>query len=157
MARIKETARKRTCGPSCQIQHPQKVPAQEEPVQTEDAPVVVEIDDDDSDYYSYYEGGWVDTEEPMELPEDHPDTAEDSDEEDAAGGDGADLGVARGDDTKDGGGDLAEPDGSDDDPDEDPKPAAAADVPPPESHYERNLHHLDFVEGPFPALLWRAM
>jgi hypothetical protein len=52
---------------------------------------------------------------------------------------------------------LAAPDGGGDDPDDDPKPAAAADVPPPEPHYEKELHHLDFAEGPFPALLWRAM
>jgi hypothetical protein len=29
--------------------------------------------------------------------------------------------------------------------------------PPPEPHYEKQIHHLDFAEGPFPALLWRAM
>jgi hypothetical protein len=44
-------------------------------------------------YNRYYGGGWVQTdteEEPMELPEDHPDAAEDSADADAAGGDGAD-------------------------------------------------------------------
>jgi hypothetical protein len=24
-------------------------------------------------------------------------------------------------------------------------------VPPPEPHYEKELHYLDFAEGPFPA------
>ncbi|RLM66450.1 uncharacterized protein C2845_PM16G03130 [Panicum miliaceum] len=149
MVRTRETARKSTCGPR-QIQHPQEVLAQEEPVQPEDAPVVMEIDDnDDDDYYGYYGGGWVDTnteEEPMELPEDHQDVVEDSDEEDASGGDGADPGAIGGDDAEDGGDDLGAPDGDDDDPDDDPEPAAAADVPPPEPHYEKELHHLDFAE-----------
>jgi hypothetical protein len=53
------------------------VPDQEEPEQPEDLPEFMEIEDDDDDYYGYHEGGWVDSdteEEPMELPEDHPDT-----------------------------------------------------------------------------------
>jgi hypothetical protein len=87
----------------------------------------------------------------MELPKDHPDAIEDSDEDNAVGGDGADLGTAEGDDAEDGGDDLAAPDGGDDDLDGDPEPAAAANVPPPKPHYEKELHHLD------PALLWRAM
>jgi hypothetical protein len=36
------------------------------------------LKDDDDDYYGYHERGWVDTdneEEPMELPEDHPDAS----------------------------------------------------------------------------------
>jgi hypothetical protein len=119
--------------------------------------VVVEIDNnDDDDYYGYYGGGWVDTnteEEPMELPEDHPDNVGDSEVEDAVGGDGIDLDAAGGDDAEDGGDDLAMPDGGDDD----PEPATVADVPSPEPHYEKQLHHLDFAECPFPALLWRAM
>ncbi|RLM54579.1 hypothetical protein C2845_PM10G11860 [Panicum miliaceum] len=160
MARIRQTARKSTRGPPHPIQHPQEVPEQEEPVQPEDAPVFMEIDDDDDDdYYGYYGGGWVDTdieEEPMELPEDHPDAAGGSDE-DTAGGDGVDPNATGGDDAEDGGDDPAAPDGGDDDPDDDPEPAAAADVPPPEPHYEKQIHHLDFAEGPFPALLWRAM
>jgi hypothetical protein len=78
------------------------VPEQEEPVQPEDTPAFVEVDDDD--YCGYYGGGWVDTdneEEPMELPEDHPDAVEGSKEEDAAGGDTADSDAAGGDDAKD--------------------------------------------------------
>jgi hypothetical protein len=96
-------------------------------------------------------------EEPIELHEDHPDAAEDSTDDDTAGGDGADPDVAGGDNAEDGGDDLAVLDGGDDDPDDDPEPATAADVPPPEPHYEKELHYLDFAEGPFPALLWRAM
>jgi hypothetical protein len=105
------------------------------------------------------EGGWVDTdteEEPMELPEDHPDATSDS-SEDAAGGDGADPGAAGGDDDEDGEDDPVAPDGGDEDPDDDPEPAVAASPPPPKPHYEKQIHHLDFAEGPFPALLWRAM
>jgi hypothetical protein len=122
------------------------VPAQEEPVQP--------------DYYGYYGGFWVGTDtkaEPMELPEDHPDVVEDSDEEDAARRDGADPSTAGGDNAEDGGDGLAAPDGGDNEPDDDAERAAAADVPPLEPHYEQELHHLDFAEGPFPALLWRAM
>jgi hypothetical protein len=135
------------------------VPEQEEPEQPEDLPNFVEVDDDDDDYYGYYGGGWVDTdteEEPMELPENHLDAAGDSDE-DVAGGDSADLGAAGGDNAEDGNDDLAAPDGGDEDPDDDPELADAADKPPPEAHYEKQIHHLDFAEGPFPALLWRAM
>jgi hypothetical protein len=117
------------------------------------------VDDDNEDYYGYYGGGWVDTdteEEPIELPEDHPDTAGDSDE-DAVGGDGADPGAAGGDNAEDGDDDLAAPDGGDEDPDDDPEPADVADELRPEPHYEKQIHHLDFAEGPFLALLWRAM
>jgi hypothetical protein len=115
----------------------------------------VEIDDDDDDYYGNYEGGWVDTdneEEPMELPKHHPNAAGDSNE-DVAGGDGADPGAAEGDNAEDGDDDPAAPDGGDEDPDDDPEPADAADQAPPEPHYEKQIHRLDFAEGPFPALL----
>jgi hypothetical protein len=80
------------------------VPDQEEPEQPEDLPEFMVVDDDDDDYYGYYEGGWVDThtkEEPMELPEDHPDIARES-SEDAAGGDGANPSAAGGDNAEDG-------------------------------------------------------
>jgi hypothetical protein len=133
-----------------------RCPEQEEPMQPEDTPVFVEVDD----YYSYYRGGWVDIdteEELMELPDDHPDAARDSDEGDTAGGDGADPDATRGDDAEDGGDDPAAPDGGSDDPNDDQVPTAAADVPPPVPHYEKEIHHLDFAEGPFPTLLWRAM
>jgi hypothetical protein len=159
MARTRETTPKSTRGPPHLIQHPQAVPEQEEPVQPEDAPEFMEVDDDDN-YYDYYGAGWVDTdaeEEPMELLKDHPDAVEDSKKEDAAGGDGADPDSAGGDDAEDGGDDLAALDGGDDDPDDDPEPATAVDVPPPEPHFEKQIHHLDFVEGLFPVLLWRAM
>jgi hypothetical protein len=85
----------------------------------------------------------------MERLEDHPDTAGDSDK-DAVGGDGADPGAAGGDNAEDGDDDPAAPDGVDD-------PAGAADKRPLEPHYEKQIHRLDFAEGPFPALLWRAM
>jgi hypothetical protein len=99
----------------------------------------------------------TDTEkEPMELPEDHPDATSDSNE-DAVGGDGADLGAVGGDDDEDGDDDPAAPDGGDEDPDDVPEPAEAASPPPPEPHYEKQMHRLDFAEGLFPALLWRAM
>jgi hypothetical protein len=135
------------------------VPEQEQPEQPEDLPEFVIVEDDDDNYYGYYEGGWVDTnikEEPMELPEDHPDATGDSNE-DAAGGDGADPGAVGGDNAEDGEDDPTAPDGGDEDPEDDPKPADAAYQPPPESHYEKQIHRLDFAEGPFPALLWRAM
>jgi hypothetical protein len=83
-------------------------------------------------------------EEPMELPEYHPDVAADSNE-DAAGGDNA----------EDGEDDPAASDGGDEDPGDDPEPADEADQPLLEPHYENQIHHLDFAEGPFPALLWR--
>jgi hypothetical protein len=51
MARTRQTARKSTHGPPRPIQHPQEVPEQEEPVQLEDTPAFVEVDDDDDDYY----------------------------------------------------------------------------------------------------------
>jgi hypothetical protein len=86
-------------------------------------------------------------EEAMELPEDHPDAAGDRHDGDAAGGD----------DAKDGVDDPVAPDGGDDDPDDDLELAATADEPPLEPHYEKQIHDLDFAEGPFPTLLWRAM
>jgi hypothetical protein len=116
-------------------------------------PKYVILEDDDDNYYGYPEGGWVDTdteEELMELPEDHPEVLSGSNE-DPAGGDGADLGAAIGDEEEDGDDDSAAPDGGDNDPDEDPEPAVAASPPPPEPHYEKQIHHLDFAEGPFPT------
>jgi hypothetical protein len=65
----------------------------------------------------------------MKLPEDHPDTTEDSGYEDAAGGGGADLGAR--------GGGIAE-DGGDDYRDDYIEPSAPADVPPPELYYDTN-------------------
>jgi hypothetical protein len=95
----------------------------------------------------------IDTEkEPMELPEDHPEASSGSNE-DPVGGEGADLGAIGGDKDEDGDDDLAAPDGGDDDPDDDLEPAVAASPPPPEPHYEKQIHRLDFAEGPFPALL----
>jgi hypothetical protein len=99
----------------------------------------------------------IDTEEePMELPEDHPEVSSGSNE-DPAGGDGADPGAASRDGDEDGDDDSDAPDGGDDDLDDDPEPAVAASPPPPEPHYEKQIHHLDFAEGLFPTLLWRAM
>jgi hypothetical protein len=133
------------------------VPDQEEPEQLE--PEFMRLEDDDEDYYSYHEGGWVETdteEEPMALPEDYPEASSGSNE-DPAGGEGADPGGAGGDEDEDGDDDPAASDGGDEDLDNDPEPAVAASPPPPEPHYEKQIHHLDFAEGPFPALLWRAM
>jgi hypothetical protein len=130
MARTRQTAHKSTCGPPDPIQHPQEVPEQEEPEQPEDLPKFVVVEDDDDDYYDYYEGGWVDTdteEEPMKLSEDHLDAAGDSNK-DAVGGDGADPGAVGGDNAEDGEGDPAAPDGGDE------------DQPPPEPHYEKQIH-----------------
>jgi hypothetical protein len=141
------------------IHQPQEVPDLEEPEQPKDLPGFVEIEDDDYDYYGYHEGGWVDTnteEEPMELPEDHPDASEDSNE-DATGEDSADLGAAGGDNAEDGDDDPAAPDGGVEDPDDGLEPANVADPPPPEPHYEKQIHRLDFAKGPLPALLWRAI
>ena len=91
----------------------------------------------------------TDTEEvPMELTKDHPAAVEDSGEEDTAGGDSADPDAAEGEDAPEDGGN---------DPDGDPEPATAADTPPPEPHYKKQVHRLNFVEGPIPALLWRAI
>jgi hypothetical protein len=153
MARIRQTARKSTHGPPHPIHHPQEVPDQEEPEQPGDLPEFVIVEDDDD--YGYHEGGWVDTnaeEEPLELPEDHSDTTSDSNE-DVVGEDSADSGAAGGDNAEDGDDDPAAPDGGDEDPDYDPEPVVAADPPPPEPHYEKQIHRLDFAEGPFPALL----
>jgi hypothetical protein len=131
MARTRQTARRSTRGPPHPIHHSQKVPDQVEPEQLEDLPEFVIVEDDDDDYYGYHE--------------------------DAAGEDGADSGAAGGDNAKDGDDDPTAPDGGDKDPDDDPEPAVAVDPPPPEPHYEKQIHCLDFAEGPFPALLWRAM
>jgi hypothetical protein len=76
---------------------------------------------------------------------------------DAARGDGVHPGAAGGDNAEDGDDDLVAPDGGDKDPEDDPEPADAADKPSPGPHYEMQIHCLDFAEGPFPALLWRAM
>jgi hypothetical protein len=103
------------------------------------------VEDDNDDYYGYHEGGWVDTD------------ATSDGNEDAAGEDGADSGAAGEDNAEDGDDDPAAPDGGDEDPDDDPEPADVANPPPPEPHYEKQIYRLDFAEGPFPTLLWRAM
>jgi hypothetical protein len=157
MIRTRQTARKSTRGLPHPIHHPQEEPNQEESEQPESKYVILE--DNNDDYYGYHEGGWVDTdteEEPMELPEDHPEVSSGSNE-DPAGGDGADPSATGRDEGEDGDDDSAAPDGGDDDPDDDPEPAVAASPPPPEPHYEKEIHCLDFAEGPFPTLLWRAM
>ena len=84
----------------------------------------------------------------MELPKDHPAAIEDSGEEDTVEGSSAVPDTAEGEDA---------PENGSEDPDDDPEPAATADTPPPEPHYKKEVHRLDFAEGPFPALLWRAM
>jgi hypothetical protein len=91
-------------------------------------------------------------EEPMKLPEDHPEVSSCSNE-DPTGGDSADPGAASRDEDEDGDDDLDAPNGGDDDPDDDPEPAVAASPPPLEPHYEKQIHRLNFAEGPFPALL----
>jgi hypothetical protein len=143
MVRNKQTARKSTRGPPHPIRHPQEVPNPE-----------------DNYYYEHPNGGWVDTdteEEPMELPEDHPEVSSGSNEG-PAGGAGADSDAAgRDEDDDDGDDDSGAPGGGDDDPDDDPEPAAATSPPPPEPHYEKQILHLDSAEGPIPALLWRVM
>jgi hypothetical protein len=144
MATNKLTARKSTRGPPHQIHHSQEVSDLE----------------DNHDYYDDSKGGWVDTdteEEPMELPEDHPEVSSDSNEG-PAGGDGGDSGAANGDKGEGGDDDSGAPGDDDDDPDDDPEPAVATNSPPPlEPHYEKQILHLESAEGPFPALLWRAM
>jgi hypothetical protein len=163
MARTRQTTRKRTRTPPHPIHHLPEEPEQEEPEQEESeqeepehAPEFMEVDsgnDDDDDYHGYYGGGWVDTdteEEPMELPED-------PGEENAARGNGADPDAAGEEDAEEDGDDLGVPGGGGSDPGDDPEPAAPAPVPPPEPHYEKQIHHLDFAEGPIPVLLWRAM
>jgi hypothetical protein len=120
---------------------------------------VSDPEDDDYYYYNHPNGGWADIdtkEEPMELPEDHPEVSSGSNE-DPAGGDGDDLGAADGDENEDGDDDSGALGDDDDDPDDDPEPATATSPPPPEPHYEKQILHLDSVESPFPALLWRAM
>jgi hypothetical protein len=87
MVRTRQTARKSTRGPPHPILHSQEV----------------------SDPEDHSNGGWVDTdteEEPMELPEDHPEVSSGSNEG-PTGGDGGDSGAADGDQDK----------GGDDDPD----------------------------------------
>jgi hypothetical protein len=153
MARNKQTTRKSTRGLPHSIHHPQEVSHQEGSEQTE--PKYVILEDDDDYYYDHPDGGWVDTnteEEPMELPEDHLGVSSGSNE-DPARGDGADPGAAGGDEDDDGDDDSGAPDGSDDDLDDDPNPAVAASPRPPEPDYEKQIQHLDFAEGPLPALL----
>jgi hypothetical protein len=108
--------------------------------------------EDNHNYYDDSKGGWVDTdteEEPMELPEDHPEVSSGSNEG-PVGGDGGNSGAADGDKGEGGDGDSSAP-GDDDD---DPEPAVATNSPPlPEPHYEKQILHLDCVEGPFPVLL----
>jgi hypothetical protein len=138
MARNKQTACKSIHGPPHPIRHQQEVSDQE-----------------DDYYYNHPNGRWVDTdteEEPMELPEDHPEVSSGSNEG-PAGGDGGDRGAAGGDENDDGDDDSGAPDGGDDDPDDDPELAVAASPPPPEPHYEKQILHLDYAEGPFPTLL----
>jgi hypothetical protein len=164
MARTWQTARKRTRAPPHPIHHPPEEPEQEESEQEEPkhAPEFVEVDsgNNDDDYHGYYGGGWVDTdteEEPMELPEDHPDVEEDPEEENATGGNGADPDAAGEEDVEEDGDDSGALGGGGSDPGDDIEPAAPAPVPPSEPHYEKQIHHLDFAEGPIPTLLWRAM
>jgi hypothetical protein len=95
-------------------------------------------------------------EEPMELPDDHPEVSSGSNEG-PAGGDGDDSGAADGDKDKGDAEDSDAPGDDDDDPDDGPEPAVATTPPPPEPHYGKQILHLESAEGPFPALLWRAM
>ena len=122
---------------------------------------MVHDDDDSVNYYDHYGGGWVDTdteEDPMELPEDHPAAVEDSGEEDATGGGSVDSNATEGEDApEDGRDEPGTPEDGGDDPDDDPEIEPAADTPPPEPHYKKQVHRLNFVEGPIPALLWRAI
>jgi hypothetical protein len=106
------------------------------------------LEDDDDYYFNHPDGGWVDT----DTKEDHPGVSSGSNE-DPARGDGADPDAAGEDEDDDGDDDSGAPDGGDDDPDDDPEPAVAASPPPPELHYEKQIHHLDFAEGPFAVLL----
>jgi hypothetical protein len=95
-------------------------------------------------------------EEPMELPDDHPEVSSGSNEG-PAGGDGGDSGAADGDKDKGDAEDSDAPGDDDDDPDDGPEPAVTTNPPPPEPRYEKQILHLESTEGPFPALLWRAM
>ena len=102
---------------------------------------MVHDDDDSVNYYGHYGGGWVDT-----------DT--DSGEEDATGGGSADLDATEGEDApEDGRDEPATPEDGGDDLDDDTEIEPAADTPPPEPHYKKQVHRLNFAEGPFPALL----
>jgi hypothetical protein len=142
MVRTRQTTRKSTCGPPHPIHHSQEVSNPE-----------------DDHNYDHSNGGWVDIdteEEPMELPDDHPEVSSGSNEG-PAGGNGGDSGAADGDKDQGGDDDSDAPGDDDDDPDDDPEPAVATNPPPPEPRYEKQIIHLDSAEGPFPALLWRAM
>ena len=146
MARTKLTTRKSTRGPPHPIKHSQKTSEQEE---SEHVPEFVTADDNDANvnFYDHHGGGWVDTdteEKPMELPKDHPAAIEDSGEEDTVEGSSAVPDTPEGEDA---------PENGSEDPDDDPEPAATADTPPPEPHYKKEVHRLDFAEGPFPVLL----
>ncbi|KAG2657485.1 hypothetical protein PVAP13_1KG160931 [Panicum virgatum] len=160
MVRTKLTARKSTRGPPHPIQHPQETT---EPEESNHVPEFVMVDDNDAsvNFDGHHEGEWVDTEteeEPMELPEDHPAAAEDSGEEDTAKGSSPDPDAAEGEDAPgDSSDDPAAPEDGGNDPNDDPETATVADTPPPEPYYEKEVHHLDFAEGPIPTLLWRAM
>ena len=101
----------------------------------------------------------TDTEEKhMVLPEDHPATSEDSEERDAALEDSADPGDDPEEPEENGGDDPEDPeDDGGDDPSYDSESTTTADASPPEPHYERQVHHLDNADGPFPSLIWRAM
>jgi hypothetical protein len=123
MARNKQTVRKSTRGPPHPIHHSQ------------------EVSNPADDYYDYdhSNGGWVDTdteEEPIELPEDHPEVSSGSNEG-PAGGDGGDSGAADGDKDEGGDDDSDALGDDDDDPADDPEPAAATNPPPPEPRYEK--------------------
>jgi hypothetical protein len=153
MARNKQTARKSTRGPPHPIYHPQELSDQEESEQPESKYMILE--DNNDDYYAHPEGVWVDTdteEEPMELPKDHPEVSSGSNE-DPTGGDGADPCAARRDEDEDGHDDSAALDGGAGDPDDDLEPAITASPTPPEPYYEKQIHHLDFAEGPTRASL----
>jgi hypothetical protein len=93
----------------------------------------------------------------MELRKDHPDVEEDPEEENAAGGNGAEPNTAGEKDAEEDGDDSGALGGGGSDPGDDLELAAPAPVPPPEPHYEKQIYHLDFAEGTIPALLWRAM
>jgi hypothetical protein len=116
-------------------------------------------DPQDDHHYDHSNGGWVDTdteEEPMELPDDHPEVSSGSNEG-PAGGDGGDSGAADGDKDKGDAEDSDAPGDDNDDPDDGPEPAVTTNPPPPEPRYEKQILHLESAEGPFRALLWRAM
>ena len=96
-------------------------------------------------------------EDPMELPENHPDAAAEDVESDVPGGDDEDGGDDSGPDGVDDDGYYQDDsDGGDDEPEDPPTPDAAAGglpIPP----FEKFVHYLGNVEEGFLALLWKAM